>query len=269
MPSTSRPRLPLRLVGVAVVVLAAMLPSPASAQYGFLGSLGSRFSDLSFFGEIGWLKSSDEGISGEKVRSFGMEVLFTVGTVTRETGPAPTPEDSVRLVWRESRVERTAEGVDTVDIYDVERIETSAPIETVWTFELGLGYGQLTGFDTSAEGLELKGAVRNLPAVSLYASYEGSGTYFGVRSGLMEFTGLQIVDGEGGSWAGDGRSFLTGLLVGQAWSVAELNFFIEGGYTIRDFPSVEWSGTPPPETPRSIDVSGWSLGTGIQFGIGN
>ena len=129
--------------------------------------------------------------------------------------------------------------------------------------------GGLTGFDAAADGIELKGAVRNLPAVSLYASYEDFGTYFGVRSGLMEFTGLQVVDAQGESWNGSGQSFLTGVLVGQAWSVAELNFYIEGAYTVRDFPSVEWSGSPPPETPRSIDVSGWSLGAGIQFGIGN
>ncbi|MBT8403027.1 MAG: hypothetical protein KJP18_04150 [Gemmatimonadetes bacterium] len=254
---------------VGCLLLLVALPAPAAAQYGFLGSLGNRFSDLSFFAELGRLDSDDAGIVGDGVRVFGMEILFTVGTVERQVAPARVPDDSVRLVWRESRVERTSEGVDTVDIYDVVRVQSPARMETVWSFELGLGYGQLTGFDTAAEGLELKGAVRNLPAVSLYASYENFGTYFGVRSGLMEFSGLQLVDGDGGSWKGSGKSFLTGLLVGQAWSVAELNFFVEAGYTIRDFPSVEWSGSPPPEAPRAIDVSGWSLGTGIQFGIGN
>jgi hypothetical protein len=262
----ARGLVPACLLAALTSIVAA---SPAAGQYGFLGSLGSRFSDLSFFAEVGRLDSDDEGIVGDGIRVFGMEILFTVGTVTREVAPAPVPEDSVRLVWRESRVERTAEGVDTVDIYDVVPVETSPTIETVWSFELGLGYGQLTGFDAAADGIELKGAVRNLPAVSLYASYEDFGTYFGVRSGLMEFTGLQVVDAQGESWNGSGQSFLTGVLVGQAWSVAELNFYIEGAYTVRDFPSVEWSGSPPPETPRSIDVSGWSLGAGIQFGIGN
>lgn len=260
---------PARVTGLLLGALAVLAgPTGVAAQYGFLGSLGNRFSDLSFFANIGGLAPSTDEVRSDGLRSFGMEILFTVGTVTRRTGPVPETRDSVRLVWREMRVERTAEGVDTVDIYDVERVSARAPTRDVWTFELGLGYGQVSGFQARAPGLDLKGSVRDLPSVSLYASYEGLGTYFGLRSGLMELSGLQLIDDEGAAWKGSGKSFLAGLVAGQAWSVADLNFFVEASYVVRDFPSVEWSGSPPPETPRSMDLSGWSVGTGIQFAIG-
>lgn len=210
-----------------------------------------------------------EAVRADRLQSFGLEILFEIGTLRRQTGPAPVPTDSVRVVWREMIVERTAEGVDTVNIYDVEPVVTSAPTVDVWTFELGLRYGQMSGFDAREPTIEMKGAVRDLPAVSLYASYDASGTYFGLRSGLMETTGLQVIDEGGTAYKGSGQSFMAGVLVGQAWAIAGINLFVEGAYMVRDFPSVEWSSsTPPPGTPRSMNLSGWSLGGGVQFGVG-
>lgn len=254
------------LFGVLVLFLA---PSDAAGQYGFFSDLADRFSDLSFYADYGSIAPEGDDVRGRGLRSFGMELLFTIGTVTRPTGPPPEEADSVRLVWRESRVERTAEGTDTVDVYEVVHLEPAPPTREVWAFELGLGYGQLSGFEARDPRIELKGAVRTLPSLSLYATYLELGTYFGLRSGLMEFKGLQVLDGEGGAWGGSGSSFLSGIVVGQAWTMADLNVFLEGAYTVRDFPSVEWSGSPPPGTPRSLNLSGWSVGAGIQFAVGN
>jgi hypothetical protein len=248
---------------------ATLIPAPAAAQYGFLGSLANRFSDLSFFANAGGLLPEHDAVRADRLKSFGLEILFEIGTVTRQAGPAPVPTDSVRVVWREMRVERTAEGVDTVNIYDVERVTASAPTVDVWTFEIGLGYGQMSGFDVREPTIEMKGSIRDLPAVSLYASYDASGTYFGLRSGLMETSALQVIDEGGEAYKGSAKSFMAGLLVGQAWSIAGLNLFVEGAYMMRDFPSVEWaSSTPPPGTPRSMNLSGWSLGGGVQFNVG-
>jgi len=252
-----------------LVAAAALMPSPAAGQYGFLGSLANRFSDLSFYANGGGLLPDHDEVRADRLETFGLEILFEIGSVTRVTGPAPVPSDSVRIVWREMRVERTAEGVDTVNTYDVEPVRTQAPTVDVWTFELGLGYGQTSGFDAREPTIEMKGSIRDLPAVSLYASYDASGTYFGLRSGLMELSGLQVIDEGGTAYKGSGKSFMAGLLVGQAWSVAGLNLFVEASYLVRDFPSVEWaSSTPPPGTPRSMDLSGWSLGGGVQFSVG-
>ena len=246
-----------------------LAPASAAAQFGFLGSLGDRFSDLSFFANTGGLAPSTDEVRADRLPAFGLEILFTIGTVTRETGPAPSATDSVRRVWREMRVERTAAGVDTINIYDIEVVTTQAPTQDVWTFEVGLGYGQVSGFEAREASLDLRGSLRSLPAVSLYASYEDLGTYFGLRSGLMELTGLQVFDVEGRAVQGASQSFMAGFLVGQAWEIAGLNLFIEGAYMRRDFPSVEWSADiPPPGTPRSMDLSGWSVGGGVQFGVG-
>jgi hypothetical protein len=252
-----------------LAVAATLIPAPAAGQYGFLGSLANRFSDLSFFANSGGLLPDHDAVRADRLRTFGLEILFEIGGTTRVTGPAPVPTDSVRIVWREMRVERTAEGIDTVNIYDVEPVTTRAPTVDVWTFEIGLGYGQTSGFDAREPTIEMKGSIRDLPAVSLYASYDAYGTYFGLRSGLMELSGLQVIDEGGTAYKGSGKSFMAGLLVGQAWSVAGLNLFVEASYLVRDFPSVEWaSSTPPPGTPRSMDLSGWSLGGGVQFSVG-
>lgn len=253
-----------------VLLISALLaaPSPAAAQYGFLGSLANRFSDLSFFANVGGLLPEHDDVRADRMQAFGLEILFEIATLRRVIGPPPELADSVRVVWREMRVERTAEGVDTVNIYDVEQITASAPTVDVWTFEIGLGYGQASGFEARDPSIDLKGAVRDLPAVSLYASYDAWGTYFGLRSGLMEFSALQVIDEDGSANRGSAQSFMAGLLVGQAWAVAGMNLFIEGSYMVRDFPSVEWSGTPPPGTPRSMNLSRWALGAGVQFGVG-
>ena len=262
------PRAGLRSLSI-VAVLVLLSAAPASAQYGFLGSLGNRFSDLSFFANVGGLSSSSEYLRADRMSHFGMEILFTVSTVTRPTGPPRQPADSVRLVWREMRVEHTEEGVDTIYMYDVEPTRASQPTRDVWTFELGLGYGQLAGFESREPSLQLRGSVRDLPAISLYASYEDLGTYFGLRSGLMELTGLQMTNADGDTWKGSGKSFMAGVLAGQAWEVAGFNVFFEAAWTLRDFPSVEWSGSGlPTATPRDMNLSGWSIGTGVQFGVG-
>lgn len=270
-PRTLTPRTSLRSNTsqlLLVVVMTCILPAGLSAQYSFLGALANRFSDLSFFANIGGLAPQTDQVRADQLSHFGLEILFSVGAVSRASGPTRTPADSVRLVWREMRVEHTAEGVDTINFYDVERTSSVTPREDIWLFEMGLGYGQLTGFEARAPSIQMKGAVRDLPSVSLYANYEPLGSYFGLRSGLMELTGLQVVTEEGASFRGTGKSFLAGALVGHALEVAGFNLFFEASYMLRDFPSVEWGGTPPLGTPFEMDLSGWSFGTGVQFGVG-
>jgi hypothetical protein len=143
------------------------------------------------------------------------------------------------------------------------------PTTPVWSFELGVGYGQTTGYGSSVAGLELKGAVRDLPAASLYASYVPTGTYFGVRSGFMRFHGLQLFDAEGRSFAGDADSFMAGFAAGQVLELLGIALFAEVGYSVRHFPSVRWSGGPiPAGAPREITANNWFVGGGLQFAVG-
>jgi hypothetical protein len=254
----------------SALVAAALLamPGPAAAQIGIYDALARRFSDVSFYANVGGLSPSSREVRADQLTGFGIEVLLTIGGVSRPTGP-PVRTDSVVLTWTEMQVVTNATGVDTIHTYQVRPGVVRQPSEPVWSFELGLGYGQMTGFGSNVEGLDLKGAVRDLPTVSLYASYVPSGTYFGVRSGFMKLQALQLYDEEGRSWSGESESFMAGLALGQVLDLLNLSFFGEVGYAMRPFPSIRWSGGPlPTGIPREISLHSWSVGVGVQFALG-
>ena len=262
---------------LAVTALALVtLPAPADAQFGVFDALARRFSDVSFFGSAGGLLPESDELRSGTTTSFGVEVLFEIGSIERTLSAsgrqdAEPPADSVVIRWTRMEVIRNADGVDTVYTYEVERRPPpSPPTETVWIFELGVGYGQLAGFDARDRSLDLKGSIRSLPFLSLYGSYEPIGVYGGLRSGFMTTEGLQVFDSEGTVFSGDADSFLAGVVLGYSIEVLGINIFAEGAYTVRDFPSVEWKGgTLPAGIPREMSLSGWNLGGGIQFSVGD
>lgn len=245
--------------------------SPAAAQLGGIEALAARVSDVSFYGSTGGLLPAGTNVEGGAFRmaSWGIELLFEVGGVREPTGEPAVQRDSVELRWKEVRVERSGGTADTTYFYAVEAVKPVVPMRDVWTFEFGIGYGQVVGFAGSDPAIDLRGAVRDLPAVSLYASYEPLGGYMGLRSGFMRLHGLQAFDAEGKAWAGSGESFLAAALVGQSVEAGGLIAFLEAAYSVRYFPSVQWSGGPiPAGVPRVLNLSGWSVGAGLQFGIG-
>lgn len=261
---------PLPLLALLPLLLA---PTSASAQLGAVEAFARRVTDLSFYVGGGGLLGASEDLTSDDIgmMSFGVELLFEVAEITRPVeGAAPAPPaDSVRRVWTGMEVIVTEEGVDTVYRYEIEPVEPPPPPrEAVWIMEVGIGYGQIQGFDLENPSLEMNGSVRNLPAVTLYASYEPWGNYFGFRTGFMKTEALQVVDGDGNTFSGESESFLLAGIVGYAWSVSDLWFFAEAGYSFRSFPSVEWRGGPlPPGVPLELDLSGWSISTGLQFPI--
>lgn len=263
-----------RPLACATLVLAALLaPASVSAQFGALEALARNVTDLSFFGGMGGLlPAADEMSSGEGTFNFGVELLFEIASVERPISGArrPAPADSVRLDWTRMEVVRSEEGVDTVYYYEVEPVSPPpAPTETIWTVELGIGYGQISGFDLADPSLQLRGSIRDLPAASVYAFYEPLSTYFGIRTGFMRTKGLQVFDRDTGeSFTGDAEAFLAAGLLGYAWSVSDFWAFVESAYTVRYFPSVQWSGGAlPAGVPTDLNVSGWSVTAGIQFPI--
>lgn len=265
----------LRLVPPMVLLLAGIFfsPAPVSAQFGALEALASNVSDLSFFGGTGGLLPTASPMAdGKRTFAFGVELLFEIATVDRPTPgyPEPSFQDSVGLTWTRMEVVRSPEGVDSIFHYEVGRPRpTPVPMDTIWTVEMGIGYGQISGYDLLDPALELRGSVRDLPAATVYASYEPWSVYFGIRTGFMRTKSLQVVERETGEvFAGNAEAFLLGGLVGYAWSIGDFWAFAETAYTIRSFPSVEWSGGPlPDQVPRDLQLSGWSLATGIQFPI--
>lgn len=253
--------------------LVLLSPTPASAQFGALEALASNVTDLSFFGGTGGLlPGSGLMDSGSRMFSFGVELLFEIASVERPIpgAEAPPVSDSVRLTWNRMEVIRSEEGVDSVYYYEVERAPRPAPpSEKIWSIEMGIGYGQVSGFELADPALQLRGSIRDLPAASVYASYEPWSTYFGLRTGFMRTKGLQVFDKNTGEVnSGAAEAFLAAFLVGYMWSLGDFWAFAETAYTSRYFPSVEWKSGPLPDgVPTDFQVSGWSFTTGIQFPI--
>lgn len=276
---TMRPTSPRAWPAVVMALTLCWLPDSAGAQLGAVEAIARNVTDLSFYyktGGVAWgspeLKRDAFGLN-----SYGVELLFSVGMVTRPrprpqvAAPRP-PSDSVRVVWTGMTVTRSGDTVDTVYTYEVRPAPPPPPppADTVWDLEMGIGYGQLQGFQMVDPTLEFHGAIRDLPAVSFYANYQPWGTYLGLRTGYMKTRGLQVTaEGIDEPFTGDADAFLFGAVIGQAYALDTVDFFVETGYTRRAFPSVEWKGPGPLPAgiPRELDMSDWSISAGIQFSL--
>jgi hypothetical protein len=260
-------------IGIAALSL-SLAPLPASAQLGAIEALTRRVSDLGFFFSKGTLAGgSDELDAGTfGLTSFGVELLFEVAEIpsaaARQRRAASTP--ATRYVLTGMEVRTTAEGVDTVYHYDVVRsTPPPQPEDILWTLEVGIGYGQVQGLELLDPSLDLNASIRTLPSLTLYLSYEPLGTYLGMRTGFLRTHALQVVDESGAIYNGDAEAFMMGGLAGYAFALDPTYLFIEAAYTVRSFPSVEWSaqGALPAGLPRELNASGWMVSAGIQFPV--
>jgi hypothetical protein len=276
---SGRPPLPSAPVGppapLAIALLAALLaPGGAAAQFGPIEALASRVSDLSFYYGTGGITSGSAALAPNPwgVTSFGVEMLFEVARVPSGAARARLAEAGPveRRVLERIEVRQGPDRADTIYHYDVVRVQPSyADDEILWTMEVGIGYGQTEGLRLRDPELEMTAMLRNLPAVTVYVSYEPLGTYVGLRTGLMRTESLQVIDAAGTVYRGRGEAFQMGVLAGYALAVRPTYLFLETGYLLRTFPSVEWTapGPLPPGIPRRLDASGWTLVAGIQFPV--
>lgn len=263
------------LLGATLVVLAAVLTAtPAAAQFGPIETLARRVSDLGFYFSGGGIAGGSSALDNDAfgLTSFGVELLFEVAEIPsadarRRQAEAPAV---TRHVLREMEVRRGEGGVDTIYHYDVVRSQPGpSPEDIEWTLEVGIGYGQVQGLELRDPSLDLNTTIRTLPSLTLYLSYEPWGTYLGMRTGFLRTHALQVVDDAGTIIDGDAEAFMMGGLAGYAFAFDPTYVFIEAGYTVRNFPSVQWSapGALPPGVPRNLDASGWLVSAGIQFPI--
>jgi hypothetical protein len=248
--------------------------APGAAQLGAIEALLRNVTDVSFYAGSGvlfpkpdLLDESEHGLS-----AYGVELLFEIGAVRRaRPSNSPPSPDSVTLVWTGMEVRRSDGRADTVYTYQPRPVARSVAYDTAWTFELGVGYGQTAGFEAADPDTELRGSVRDLPAVTAYASYETIGAYFGMRTGFMRTQALQVSTPDGTTWRGSAEAFLLGAVLGQAFEISGITAFVEAGYMIRHFPSVQWDGPAPLPAivKRDLRLSGFVASIGIQFGLGN
>ncbi len=287
-----RPNVRRAFSGSGAVALAVLLAAPTAleAQFAPLGSLLGRVEDLSFYAGFGGLRPYSGALKeeGAGLRQFGVELLFTVSSAVRtcpknEFGRCYRSFDPREVKGRDTiytMVDRQISGpggADTVYHYEVsyatsysEHVEMQ--VDTIWDFEVGLGYGQLFGFEEAEGMFDLRGSVRELPAVTIYASHAHHKFYLGLKSGFMELNEVQAfeeqADGTVAVYKAKANSFLLGAALGRWMEVYDGVFFVEGSYSIRSFPSVNWGTTVPAQLPRKLSLSGWSVNGGLQFPIG-
>ncbi len=141
-----------------------------------------------------------------------------------------------------------------------------------FSVELALGYNYLTGFRSANPALDLRGSMRTLPEVSVYATYQKVSRvepYVGIHTGLLDLWHTQAYDTDRNQYKVSSESFQAGVTAGLVMN----GIWIEGSYRIRNFPSLDWEfpgdmTALPADFPRSLDLSGWNLRAGYQFSIG-
>ncbi len=299
-------------VGLAVVAGALLLglPAGATAQLG-LESLFSRATDLGFFAGGGWHVSSQ--LTGQPDTRVGFEIAFEAARIPRtchvkryragsevpsDRGgrgycakvPAAT-DPSVRVdslsatwireTWTPTRTSHTLTELDVGRRDSVRKLTPATKSDSLDVLvEAALGFAYAGGFRSASSALDIRGYVRELPSVSLYATEHFSDRrhprfprfYLGLRSGLIGLQSVQAVDSSNAYASGSAQAFQGGGVLGAVVGVAGgVSAFVEGGYLLRRFSSIEWKPTSgnslPRGLPRSLDLSGLTWSAGVQVGI--
>jgi hypothetical protein len=260
----------IRRIAVAAFALLALAPTRAHAQFDWVGGLVSRMTDISIAQTIRDQTPTWDGSTIERAsasRGMGIELLFELTPLTRPRAPS----------------EPSALARDSV-----------APLDTLITIEIGIGYFE-NPFRIEAPEFSMRGALRDLPMVTAYASINcnlltyvpslfsdcgrdtdhlfGLNVYAAVRGGLVELQGTRAyvaseTPGRVTALVADGEAFRSGLAGGAVLSIGRLHLFAEAEWTRRRIPSVEWDGEIDENLPRNLDFRDVLYVVGLQFRVG-
>jgi hypothetical protein len=270
-----------RLATAIFACLAVMHPNTSRAQIGVESLLGS-ITDLSISASCWNTRSDFLRSRGECPlhSGWGVEAIFNLGYVRIGKAPPAAPEDTSWVLER--RQLGTSDGrVDSLRMYTPKVASKADTLRPNIRMELGLGYGQFTGFESSNPDFEIHGTVRETPTLTLYGTWEPRNSwitpYLGVRTGLIQLHNVQLLQpGTADTvvvYKASSDVFQLGGVFGVSTNSSNfpLAAFIEVGYHVRKFPSVEWatnsSGKIVNDLPHEFDFSGWTLELGIQAHI--
>jgi len=145
-----------------------------------------------------------------------------------------------------------------------------------WLYEVGVAYSQLTGFRSRDANIDLRGSIRELPALSFYVTWHAErrwSEYVGLHVGLVQLQGLNMYDSAGTLYSAGGSTWEVGGSVGLSWNVSNaVSLVAEPSYTWRRFAGLDWSaglnGKPLPDRlPRSLRFTGATLSGGLQIKV--
>jgi hypothetical protein len=145
------------------------------------------------------------------------------------------------------------------------------------TLDLGVSYGQLAGLTATDPTLAFAGALRELPAVTVYANFLTGAVspYVGLRTGLASFHQASFFDldpngGKQTQYAIAAQTLQYGPVVGVIAPIRSVEFFVESTYLHRRFAGLQYTAKDnvvPTKLPRSLDVSGATVSVGIQVRV--
>lgn len=270
----------MKLAKAAIVLLSAVSPLKIQAQdfAELIKNVGAVSFSVSCWSERGAVKR--KGCPSKEV-DYGIEVSYQVTKIAFPWSHNTLVPGEWKAVRKEV-VNRNGKP-DTTTIY--EPGEDSTIMSSYLMLEVGVGYSQFSGFSSVDPSFELKGAVREIPSVSIYgtlASDDASSLLkhlrlrLGLRSGLIQLWDVQANDPIDATtfdtYTGSAHTFQLGANAGLAFVFKkELYPFIEYSWMLRKFPSVQWSlaeaHTMPQRFPTELDFTGPSLTVGLRIDI--
>ncbi len=139
------------------------------------------------------------------------------------------------------------------------------------TLELALGTSFLRGFEAKEPTLDLRGAARSLPTVSLYATLNQNwvaSPYLGVNFGVLQLWNVRGYDPEGAQYSVTGETYEYGGGLGLYLERWVRGLYSEVSYRRRNFASLDWSAAIlPAGWPRTLNLSGVQLSFGWQIPV--
>ncbi len=277
---TRRPLRTLRFTTLLCCGVMLVCARPAEAQLGMIEGLFRTVSDLSIYSMVGdfqpdWTSPDMAAVGGGGSVGFGLELLFTASRIQRRTGRAA--RDTVVHVPVETVVRReNGQVVDSTTTYRIETRRIPAQQETLAEFELAVGYSEagfhvLAGEPGSTDGWEVRGALRQLPAVTFYSNFSTNTNvsfYVGLRSGIAQLTGLRAFGPDGTVVRGSAQAFQFGVAGGLVFTpppVQNVSLFLEASSTRQRFAAIEWDGKIAPAVPRDMKFRPFTLSAGLQI----
>jgi hypothetical protein len=286
----TRTRISGRACALTVLAGATLLgaPATAAAQLDFVGEFLKSATDIRLLVVRSnftprWSSPPYTRPQGSSETGVGIELLFGAGTIPAGNGePSPTEPDSggsslkpTKVTVRQPR--SGMPGDSTTEYVPIPAAKDEGGRDLVY-LEVGVGYTD-AAFVASSSEWEMRGSVRQLPAVSLYATLfpeNRVAAYIGLRSGLVQLSGLRAFEPSGELFAGAGQTIQMGSVVGLVAGIWKLNGFIEIETARRRFASVEWSkviaegSTLLPTTlPRNLVFKPFTIATGVQLQFKN
>lgn len=261
---------------IASLISPASLPAQDFAE--LIKEVGAISFSMSCWSERGAVER--KGCPSKEV-DYGIEVSYPVTKV-----PFPWSHNkTVAGEWKAVRKEVINKNgkPDTTTIY--EPGEDTTIMSSYMLVEVAVGYSQFSGFSSVDPSFELKGAVREIPSVSVYGTFSSddessSLKHFkfrlGLRSGLIQLWDVQANDpidaNTFDTYTGNAHTFQLGGVAAFAFAYKkEIYPFVEYSWMLRKFPSVQWSlaeaHTMPQRFPRELDFTGPSLSFGLRIDI--